>query len=178
MLLDILGLCSVLETAEHRGYAGRFVPYAERELPGKRFVERSYPACWWTGADGVNRAAAPLTRRDAEGAARGALLRWPKPPVSGRRASHLMASLSASLTSASAATFSRRARECKLTRPHFRNERRNRHPRRPQRQQDADEDQPGGRDVAARDRLAEQQRAEGEPEHRDQQRERRDVEAG
>ena len=55
----------------------------------------------------------PLTRRDAEGAARGALLRWPKPPVSGRRASHLMASLSASLTSASAATFSRRARECK-----------------------------------------------------------------
>src|SRR5215217_2037394 len=30
-----------------------------------------------------------LTKKDAEGAARRALLRWPKPPVSGRRASHL-----------------------------------------------------------------------------------------
>ena len=55
MLVDILGVCSVLETTAHRGYAERFVRYADRELPGKRFVEHVYPACWWTAADGVNR---------------------------------------------------------------------------------------------------------------------------
>jgi hypothetical protein len=55
VLIDILGVCSVLETTEHRGYADRFVPYTNRDLPGKRFVEHVYPACWWTAADGVNR---------------------------------------------------------------------------------------------------------------------------
>ena len=60
VLLDILGVCSVLETTTHRGYADRFVRYADRDLPGKRFVERVYPTCWWTAADGVNRE--PLKR--------------------------------------------------------------------------------------------------------------------
>jgi hypothetical protein len=55
VFIDILGVCSVLETVAHRGYADRFVPYTEREIPGKRFVEHVYPACWWTAADGVNR---------------------------------------------------------------------------------------------------------------------------
>jgi hypothetical protein len=55
VLIDILGVCSVLETTAHRGYADRFVPYTDREIPGKRFVEHVYPACWWTAADGVNR---------------------------------------------------------------------------------------------------------------------------
>ena len=53
VLIDILGVCSVLETTAHRGYAERFVRYADREIPGKRFVEHVYPACWWTRADGV-----------------------------------------------------------------------------------------------------------------------------
>src|SRR5688572_4199831 len=60
VLIDILGVCSVLETTAHRGYAERFVRYADREIPGKRFVEHVYPACWWTAADGVNRE--PLMR--------------------------------------------------------------------------------------------------------------------
>ena len=55
VLLDILGVCSVLETTEHRGYAERFVRYADREFPNKRYVEHVYPACWWSAADGVNR---------------------------------------------------------------------------------------------------------------------------
>jgi hypothetical protein len=60
VLVDILGVCSVLETPAHRGYAERFVPYTDRDIPGKRFVEHVYPACWWTAADGVNRE--PLKR--------------------------------------------------------------------------------------------------------------------
>ena len=57
VVLDILGVCSVLETDEHRGYRDAFVQHADRELPDLRFVERIYPVCWWTAADGVNREA-------------------------------------------------------------------------------------------------------------------------
>jgi hypothetical protein len=58
VLVDILGVCSVLETTAHCGYAEQFVP--DREIPGKRFVAHVYPACWWTADDGVNRE--PLKR--------------------------------------------------------------------------------------------------------------------
>ncbi len=54
-LMDILGVCGILETRQHHGYADDFVPFVARELPPKRFVERTYPVRWWTGADGVNR---------------------------------------------------------------------------------------------------------------------------
>ena len=53
VLLEILGVCSVLRTAEHDGFKDGFVRYDERPLPTKRFVEQAYPVCWWTGADGV-----------------------------------------------------------------------------------------------------------------------------
>jgi hypothetical protein len=43
---------------EHTGYADRFVDAVERELPPLRFVERTYPACWWKAEHGVNRDAA------------------------------------------------------------------------------------------------------------------------
>jgi hypothetical protein len=58
VLLDILGVCSVLETPEHRGYADGFVPAEDRVLPPRRFVDRAYPVCWWKAEYGVNRAAA------------------------------------------------------------------------------------------------------------------------
>lgn len=54
VLLDILGVCGVLETREHTGYLTAFVPWNSRELPSQRFIERTYPVCWWRGADGVN----------------------------------------------------------------------------------------------------------------------------
>ncbi len=54
VLLDILGICGVLDTDEHRGFAKDFVPWSERKLPAKRFVERAYPACWWRAHAGVN----------------------------------------------------------------------------------------------------------------------------
>jgi hypothetical protein len=58
VLLDILGVCSILETPEHTGYLGRFVPATERDLPSRRFVDGAYPVCWWTAAHGANRNAA------------------------------------------------------------------------------------------------------------------------
>jgi hypothetical protein len=58
VLLDILGVCSVLETPEQKGFDEGFVRSDSRPLPPLRFVERAYPVCWWTGEHGVNRRAA------------------------------------------------------------------------------------------------------------------------
>ena len=57
VILDILGVTGILQTADHPGFAGRYVPAAERHLPPRRFTDRAYPVCWWTAADGVNTAA-------------------------------------------------------------------------------------------------------------------------
>jgi len=50
----ILGLCGVLGTADHPGFAERFVPWNQRTLPDRHFVDMAYPACWWRGSDGLN----------------------------------------------------------------------------------------------------------------------------
>jgi len=53
-LIAILGLTGILGTARHPGYLGSFIRYDERELPGRRFVDMTYPACWWRRTDGVD----------------------------------------------------------------------------------------------------------------------------
>ena len=54
ILIGILGFCGILNTPGHPPYTHHFVPVGERRLPDRRFVDMSYPACWWTGRDGVN----------------------------------------------------------------------------------------------------------------------------
>lgn len=54
VVLDILGVCGVLRTADHGGYAKEFVPALDRVLPSQHYVDRSYPVCWWRGRDGVD----------------------------------------------------------------------------------------------------------------------------
>jgi hypothetical protein len=54
ILLGILGVCGILQTTSHPGYSQTFVPYRDREVPPRRFVDQEYPVCWWTTADGVN----------------------------------------------------------------------------------------------------------------------------
>jgi hypothetical protein len=44
VLLDILGVCSVLETPAHRGYADAFVLARDRVIPPLRYVEQAYPS--------------------------------------------------------------------------------------------------------------------------------------
>jgi hypothetical protein len=56
-LIGILGLCGILGTAAHPGYLRQFVPASARDLPPRRFVDMAYPACWWTGADGLSKEA-------------------------------------------------------------------------------------------------------------------------
>lgn len=54
VVLDILGVCGVLRTSQHGGYAKEFVPAVERVLPSQHYADRSYPVCWWRGRDGVD----------------------------------------------------------------------------------------------------------------------------
>ena len=56
-VLDILAVCGVLETEKHRGYRTSFVPHAERKLPPRHYIDRCYPACWWSGRDGIQQEA-------------------------------------------------------------------------------------------------------------------------
>jgi hypothetical protein len=53
-VMDILGFAGILAPKEHEGFLSRFIPPDQRELPSYRFVDRSYPLCWWRGRDGVN----------------------------------------------------------------------------------------------------------------------------
>jgi hypothetical protein len=53
-ILDILGVCGVLQTPDHHGYRQAFVPAIHREVPPQRFVERTYPVSWWHSHDGVD----------------------------------------------------------------------------------------------------------------------------
>ncbi len=54
-ILNILGYCGILRTPGHPGYWDQFVPHDNRELPSHRFVDMTYPACWWRGRDGLDR---------------------------------------------------------------------------------------------------------------------------
>jgi Tfp pilus assembly protein PilF len=54
-LLDILGVCGILESPGRPGFSEGFVPWSARSWPA-RFVELSYPACWWRAEYGVSAA--------------------------------------------------------------------------------------------------------------------------
>jgi hypothetical protein len=54
VLVGILGYCGILATAAHPGYISHFVPWSDRDLPARRFIDMAYPACWWRRADGIN----------------------------------------------------------------------------------------------------------------------------
>jgi hypothetical protein len=58
ILIAILGFIGVLETKQHLGFLSNFIPLSDRNLPGRRFVDMAYPACWWTHTDGINWTAA------------------------------------------------------------------------------------------------------------------------
>lgn len=51
VIVGILGYCGALSSSAHPGFAERFVPSTERQLPDRRFVDMAYPACWWTSAE-------------------------------------------------------------------------------------------------------------------------------
>lgn len=56
VIIGILGYCGVLGTPTHPGFSSGFVPFDQRSLPDRRFVDMAYPACWWSSEDGTNKA--------------------------------------------------------------------------------------------------------------------------
>ena len=56
IVLDILGLCGVLQPKAHAGYFEGYPGFAEREfdLPPAPKLDWRYPVCWWRGADGLH----------------------------------------------------------------------------------------------------------------------------
>jgi hypothetical protein len=53
-LIGILGVCGILRTADHPGYATSFVEACDRAVPGRAYVDQEYPVSWWKASDGVN----------------------------------------------------------------------------------------------------------------------------
>lgn len=54
IVIGILGLCGILATDRHPGFMRQFVHSSDRLLPGRRYVDMEYPACWWQRPDGIN----------------------------------------------------------------------------------------------------------------------------
>ena len=54
ILLEILGLCGILQAAVHPGYADEFIPYERRTWPALAYPFRGYPIWWCKAQDGVN----------------------------------------------------------------------------------------------------------------------------
>jgi hypothetical protein len=54
-LMDILGVCGILHTADYPGYADEFIP-ATRALahPSQHFVFGHYPTWWWRASGGLS----------------------------------------------------------------------------------------------------------------------------
>ena len=54
VILETLSIVGVLQNPDHPGFLDRFPRTIDRQLPDRRFVDRGYPAEWWTGANGIN----------------------------------------------------------------------------------------------------------------------------
>ncbi|MDK8643917.1 hypothetical protein ACQRXC_27485 (plasmid) [Niallia taxi] len=57
VLLQILGYCSILSNKEYPGFINKFIPFVEREEPNHYKNDWTYPVCFWTGKNGLNREA-------------------------------------------------------------------------------------------------------------------------
>ena len=53
-LIEQLSDISVLEDPLHPGFLRSFIAFDDRALPDLRFMDRGYPAQWWTSHHGIN----------------------------------------------------------------------------------------------------------------------------
>ena len=65
VLLQILGYCSILSTAEYPGFVNEFIPFIERKEPNHSKNDWAYPVCWWTSDSGLHIGATKLVFPDA-----------------------------------------------------------------------------------------------------------------
>jgi hypothetical protein len=54
-ILNILGICGILETEDQKGFYSNFIPYNEREDRPVNKTDWSYPVDWWQGKFGINK---------------------------------------------------------------------------------------------------------------------------
>lgn len=53
-VINILGICGILETKDHKGFFDRFINDVERALPPVHKIDWAYPVAWWRGSSGIN----------------------------------------------------------------------------------------------------------------------------
>jgi hypothetical protein len=56
-IIDILGVCGILETKQHKGFFDNYIPLNKRAGRPVNKTDWEYPVDWWTGQDGINKAA-------------------------------------------------------------------------------------------------------------------------
>jgi len=54
LIIDMFGICGILETKEHKGFFESYAPYSKQTLRPLNKSDWSYPVDWWTGQDGIN----------------------------------------------------------------------------------------------------------------------------
>lgn len=57
VIIEIMGICGILETENHKGFFDSFVSYTNRPVRPVNKTDWSYPVDWWTGKDGLNESA-------------------------------------------------------------------------------------------------------------------------
>ena len=57
ILINILGYTGILAVPDHPGYFRGYVTPGMWESPPHGFTDVDYPACWWQGRHGIDRAA-------------------------------------------------------------------------------------------------------------------------
>lgn len=56
VLVAMLGFAGILSIPGHPSYTDAFVPMSARQSPNRRFVDMSYPACWWVASNELDEA--------------------------------------------------------------------------------------------------------------------------
>lgn len=54
VIIEILGICGILETSIHKGYFDSYKPLNKRAIRPIHTTDWEYPIDWWTGKDGIN----------------------------------------------------------------------------------------------------------------------------
>jgi hypothetical protein len=54
LIIDMFGICGILETKDHKGFFENYIPYQNRSLRPVNKTDWEYPVDWWIGKDGIN----------------------------------------------------------------------------------------------------------------------------
>jgi hypothetical protein len=55
VIIDMLGICGILETKTYKGFFENFIPVNKRAVRPVNKTDWEYPVDWWTGKDGINK---------------------------------------------------------------------------------------------------------------------------